>query len=146
MGEAQVTGILNGASLFFTFIIWGNDITHFFAISFNPLYMAVIAGAAQNILSKSTKYSLFDSTKEMAYIPLSVELRTKGKAAAEVVGAKLGKSLGAFVQSSVFILYPSATFDSMAPILMIIFALVLMVWFIDLMQLNKEYKKLHDET
>ena len=109
---------------------------------FSPLYAAVLAGAAQNILSKSTKYSLFDSTKEMAYIPLSVELRTKGKAAAEIVGMKLGKSLGAFVQSFIFILWPTATFESITPMLMVVFLLVITVWFIDLRKLNKEYKKL----
>ncbi|MGV2431911.1 MAG UNVERIFIED_CONTAM: NTP/NDP exchange transporter [Rickettsiaceae bacterium] len=131
-------------TLFFIFVIWGN---YFEGISsFDPLYAAVLVGAAQNILSKSTKYSLFDSTKEMAYIPLSVELRTKGKAAAEIVGAKLGKSLGAFVQSFIFILYPMASFDSITPILMIVFLLIILIWFIDLGKLNTEYKKLYDQT
>ena len=127
-------------TLFFTFVIWGGYIDNMF--SFNPLYAAVIAGAAQNILSKSMKYSLFDSTKEMAYIPLSVELRTKGKAAAEIIGAKLGKSLGAFVQSFIFILSPSATFESITPMLMVVFLLVITIWFVDLNKLNNEYKKL----
>lgn len=36
----------------------------------SPLMAAVIVGAAQNILSKAAKYSLFDPCKEMAYIPL----------------------------------------------------------------------------
>lgn len=127
-------------TLFFIFVIWGWYIDNIF--SFHPLYAAVIAGAAQNVLSKSMKYSLFDSTKEMAYIPLSVELRTKGKAAAEIIGAKLGKSLGAFVQSFIFILFPSATFESITPMLMIVFLLVIAIWFIDLNKLNNEYKKL----
>lgn len=133
-------------SLFFIFVMWGDFFQSLTSFDFDPLYAAVIVGAAQNILSKSTKYSLFDSTKEMAYIPLSVELRTKGKAAAEIVGAKLGKSLGAFVQSFIFIIVPSASFGSIMPILMIVFVTIIGIWFIDLRKLNTEYKKLHEQV
>ena len=39
--------------------------------------LAVLFGTAQNIMSKSSKYSLFDPTKEMAYIPSTKSLRLK---------------------------------------------------------------------
>jgi AAA family ATP:ADP antiporter len=67
---------------FFSFIIFddsmGLQIAAF--LGTGPLAMVVMIGMAQNVLSKATKYSLFDSTKEMAYIPLDDEMKTKGKA------------------------------------------------------------------
>ena len=130
-----ITGLI-----FFIFVIFADDIN--VGNSFNPIFAAVVVGAIQNILSKSTKYSLFDSTKEMTYIPLSLELKTKGKAAVEVIGTKLGKSLGAFIQSTIFILLPNSTFDSIISYLMVIFVAVVIIWFWDIIKLNKEYLNL----
>lgn len=131
----SITGLM-----FFIFVIFSEDI-NFGIDEFNPIYAAVIIGALQNILSKSTKYSLFDSTKEMAYIPLSLELRTKGKAAVEVIGTKFGKSLGAFIQSIIFIIMPTATFDSIVVYLLVIFIIIIILWFWNIVQLNREYIK-----
>jgi AAA family ATP:ADP antiporter len=56
---------------FFSFIVFDQSVGLYFAAFFGtgPLALAVIIGMGQNVLSKATKYSLFDSTKEMAYIP-----------------------------------------------------------------------------
>ncbi|WP_375333198.1 MULTISPECIES: Npt1/Npt2 family nucleotide transporter [unclassified Candidatus Tisiphia] len=131
-----ITGLM-----FFIFVIFSEYIS-FGIKDFNPIYAAVIIGGVQNILSKSTKYSLFDSTKEMAYIPLSLELRTKGKAAVEVIGIKFGKSLGAFIQSFIFIIVPTATCDSIVVYLLTIFIIIVILWFWNIVQLNREYVKL----
>lgn len=131
-------------SVFFIFVIFGSNV-NLWGGWLDPIYAAVIVGAVQNILSKSTKYSLFDSTKEMAYIPLTVELRTKGKAAVEVIGSKFGKGLGAFIQSSIFIIAPAATFDSIIAFLSVVFIAIIMLWFWNVRALNEEYTKLITE-
>ena len=144
--SALVTPFMMSATglIFFGFVIIANYVD-FSDEWFNPIYFAVLIGAIQNILSKATKYSLFDSTKEMAYIPLSLELRTKGKAAVEVIGLKFGKSLGAFIQSSMFILMPMATFDSLAQYLLGIFVLIMALWIWNVRILGKEYANLRGE-
>ena len=85
--------------MFFALVLFSGPLTPGLAtLGLTPLYAAVLVGAAQNIFSKSSKYSLFDPCKEMAYIPLDAESKTKGKAAIDVVGAVLGKSGGSLLQ------------------------------------------------
>ncbi|MFV9935730.1 MAG: NTP/NDP exchange transporter Tlc4 [Rickettsia endosymbiont of Haemaphysalis japonica] len=106
----------------------------------DPALIAITIGAIQNVLSKSSKYTLFDSTKEMAYVPLDPEIKIKGKAAADVIGTKLGKSGSAFLQSLVFIMLPSASYQSISICLMIIFIITCLTWLWATKALNKEYK------
>jgi AAA family ATP:ADP antiporter len=106
----------------------------------DPVMLAVIIGAIQNVLSKSSKYTLFDSTKEMSYVPLDEQLKTRGKAAADMIGVKLGKSSGALLQSIVFVMIPAASYQSISPFLMCIFTVICAVWIWTVVELNKEYK------
>ena len=78
--------------IFFSLLIFNQALLPLVAaLGTTPLMLAVIVGALQNIFSKSAKYSLFDPCKEMAYIPLDAEQKTKGKAAVDVIGNPLGK-------------------------------------------------------
>lgn len=132
---AQLTPIMMSITgiLFFAFLLFADN------QDLALLYPAVIIGAVQNILSKSTKYSLFDATKEMAYIPLPLELKVKGKATVEILGAKLGKSSGAFIQSAIFMFMPLSSFESITIYLLIMFIFVVMIWFWNITKLNKLY-------
>lgn len=115
--------------------------TIFFILT-DPIMIAIIVGAVQNVLSKSSKYSLFDSTKEMSYVPLDDELKTRGKAAADMIGTKLGKSTSAFTQSMLFVIIPSATYSSISSFLMVAFFVICIIWIWTVIELNKEYKAL----
>src|SRR5262249_29716117 len=71
---------------------------YFFSLlGMDPLAVAVFFGSMQNCLSKACKYSVFDATKVMAYIPLSIVSMLKGKAAIDGVGSRLGKSGGSVI-------------------------------------------------
>ena len=107
-----------------------------------PIVVAVYAGLIQNILSKATKYAFFDATKEMAYIPLDEALKSKGKAAADVIGGRLGKSGGAIIQQGMLAAIPGATLVSLSPSLFGIFLVMMVVWFIAVFVLAKEFNKI----
>ena len=76
----------------------------------------------------------------MSYVPLDEKLKTRGKAAADMIGTKLGKSSSALLQSMIFVIIPSATYSSISPFLMIVFVLICFVWIWAVTELNKEYK------
>ncbi len=127
---------------FFSFIFFDNiiamHITGLFASG--PLVVAVMIGMIQNILSKATKYSLFDATKNMAYIPLDKDLRTKGQAAVEVIGGRFGKSGGGIIQSTFFMLLPSFTFAEATPYFGGVFFVIVILWLYAVKALSKEYQ------
>lgn len=100
----------------------------------------VWVGLIQNVACKGTKYSLFDSTKQMAYIPLDADLKTKGQAAVEVVGGRFGKSGGAAIQVIMLtVCAPGTTLLSLSPILAPIVLVLASCWLIAVFGLNKKF-------
>ena len=129
------TFILISGSVFFCFIL-SADISIFKALvetflgflKTTPVAAAAYLGAGIVLLSKTIKYCLFDPTKEMAYIPLDDELKTKGKAAVDVIGGRAGKAGGAFVQSTLLMVFATSNVLSIAPIAFGVFAIVAFLW------------------
>ncbi len=130
---------------FFSFIIFDSALAGVSAIlESTPLMLAVLFGAAQNIASKSTKYSLFDPTKEMAYIPLDENSKTRGKAAIDVVGARLGKSGGSLIQAAFLLFVPTIT--AMTPYIAGILLVIIVIWIVAVKSLNKQFNDLQDKS
>lgn len=131
-----ITGIA-----FFGFVLFRDNLSGFIAMmGSTPLMLAVIFGALQNIMSKSAKYSLFDPTKEMAYIPLDPEQKVKGKAAIDVVGARLGKSGGAVIQQVLVVALGSIT--AYTPYVAVILFGIIGAWIVAVKSLNKQFIQL----
>jgi AAA family ATP:ADP antiporter len=129
---------------FFSFVIFRDYLTAIIAmLGTTPLMLAVVFGTAQNVMSKSAKYSLFDPTKEMAYIPLDQEAKVKGKAAIDVVGARLGKSGGALVQQGLII--ACGSLGAITPYVGGILFLIIFAWIYAASALSKQFTKLNAE-
>jgi len=130
--------LVSGVS-FFSFIIFRDSLGGFIAsMGTTPLMLAVIFGMIQNIMSKSCKYSLFDPTKEMAYIPLDQEQKVKGKAAIDVVGARLGKSGGALIQQGLILAFGSIAV--VTPVIALLLFAIIGGWIVSALSLHKKYK------
>jgi|EP00670_Eutreptiella_braarudii_P005887 AAA family ATP:ADP antiporter len=138
---AAVTPITLGVTgaMFFSLILAPDMWTPMTALlGTTPLMLAVLVGAFQNIMSKSAKYSLFDPCKEMAYIPLDNESRTKGKAAVDVIGNPLGKSGGSFIQQG--LIFGLGSLAASTPYLGCILALIISGWLFAARSLNSQFE------
>lgn len=139
------------AILFFGAIIYGNSLPAnepvmiFFGMPISAVLLAATIGTFSGAFTKASKYSLFDATKEMAYIPLDDELKTKGKAAVDVTGGRLGKSGGAATIFLLRTLMPAATLAEIAPFLAGFTAIILVGWFFAVGKLNVSLKQLQGE-
>ncbi len=127
---------------FFTFIIFKEPLSPFMiTLGASPLFIAVIFGTIQNVMSKAAKYSLFDPTKEMAYISLDQESKVKGKAAIDTVGARLGKATGSGIQLGLITIFGSLS--AVTPHIAIIMFVIIGAWLWSVKRLNDiEFKQI----
>ncbi|TSJ80558.1 MAG: NTP/NDP exchange transporter [Candidatus Cardinium sp.] len=149
LGAALVTPIVTlvVGSCFFLFII----AAHFNFISdaimgISTLAAIVAIGGLQNVLAKGTKYCFFDVTKEVVYIPLDREMGTKGKAAVDILGGKIGKSAGAALPVICYTIFPGAKPNELAPFLMVMFFVICIIWITAVGMLSKKYHSLIRKT
>jgi AAA family ATP:ADP antiporter len=130
--------------IFFLFIIFKGSLDPLVSSIGGITVLGVVTtvGLLQNALSKAIKYSLFDPTKEMCYIPLDEELKSKGKAAVDVIGGRAGKSGGALIQYLLLnVVFVGSTLVELAPVIAVIFTVILLAWMTAVSGLNKEFLK-----
>jgi len=140
---ALITG-----GLFFFFFIFKDLLSGVCAlIDMTPIGVAIWIGLFQNVLTKGAKYSLFDPTKEMAYIPLDEESKIKGKAAIDVIGGRAGKSGGSVINMVVRSLVNTLRLPSNVFFVAVggVMALICMWWVWAVNKLSKSYQEKLDE-
>lgn len=135
-----ITSVGFFAVLFYQKYMGGSQVA---ILGFSPLLIAVLFGAAQNSLSKAMKYSVFDGTKEMAFIPLNHESKLKGKAAIDGVGSRLGKSGGSIIHTGLLMLFGSLM--SSSPYVAAILFVVIIFWISATRSLGRQFNALAGE-
>lgn len=127
---------------FFSFLFFREHLAGFVVAltGTTPLVIAVFFGGAQNCLSKAAKYSVFDTTSNMAYIPLSHECKLKGKAAIDGVGSRLGKSGGSLIHQGLLMIF--STLSASAPYVAGFLLVVIFIWIGATRSLGKQFNAL----
>ncbi len=137
---------LLAGSGFFAFVIFQYSEINWLAafLGSTPLMLSVSLGSLQNCLSRASKYTLFDATKEMTFIPLSNESKLKGKAAIDGVGSRLGKSGGSVIHQGLLLFF--STVAASTPYVAAIFLVVVLVWVLAVVSLGKQFDSLVEEN
>ena len=116
----------------------------FSLIGTSPLVAVVFFGSLQNILCRAAKYSVFDSTKEMAFVPLSSNSKIVSKAAIDGVCSRLGKSGGSMIHQSLLLFF--ATLTASAPYVLGVLLVILVVWVVAIRRIGHQFKELANQS
>ncbi|MCB1117392.1 MAG: MFS transporter [Chlamydiia bacterium] len=118
-----VTGIAFFSLLLMHNSDWGSAIGLF---GMTPLALGVFLGAVQNCFARASKYTVFDATKELSFVPLSQESKLKGKSAIDGVGSRLGKSGGSLLHQGFLMIFGSISLST--PYIAVLLFIVVGAW------------------
>lgn len=106
-----------------------------------PLAMGTFFGTIQNVLSRACKYTLFDATKEISFIPLTSEFKLKGKAAIDGIGSHLGKTGGSIIHGGLLMFFGTISFST--PFVVILLIVIVFGWIIATLSLGRQFSYLN---
>jgi AAA family ATP:ADP antiporter len=147
--SAQITPLALGIGglIFLSLTLAKDHIAPFTTlIGMTPVTFLVGFGMCQFVLGKVVKYSFFDTTKEMAFIPLDQESKVKGKAAIDLVGSRFGKSGSSWLQIGLLDLIGTGSVLSITPFLLPVIALMVFAWSRSVSAIGKELDEKESST
>ena len=112
--------------------------TAFFGLSLAAMHFGVdsstallaagaFAGAMTQVFARSSKYSLFDPAKEMVYIEMDKEEKSKGKAAVDLMGSQAGKTGASGIISTSLVVF-GGTASACLPAVAGMYGVVIALW------------------
>lgn len=93
----------------------------------NPVNFVLLLGSAQICLGRGCKYTVFDETKEIAFIPLSKENQRKSKAIVDGLASRFGKSGGSIIYIGLLVVVGDIALTIPYVSLLIIVAIILWI-------------------
>lgn len=108
------------------------------------LTLTLIFGSAQICLGRAAKYTVFDETKEIAFVPLPKEEQRKGKAVVDGIASRFGKSGGSITIQ--FLLLMCGNLALTIPYVAVIFIVVIALWIVAVRGLGKMVKRSIDQV
>jgi AAA family ATP:ADP antiporter len=135
-----ITGILFYGAIDLEYNDFFIDLAYYIS---NPSLLILAFGSLHIIMGRGFKYTIFDTTKEMAYIPLNENTKRQSKAVIDGVISRIGKAAG-----SLFIILALYIFEDLAIIIDYIKWLLLVLitfWIYSVYRVSKERKNLSDE-
>ncbi|MBU6149279.1 MAG: NTP/NDP exchange transporter [Verrucomicrobia bacterium] len=135
--------VVGGSGLAFLLLCSSPSFNQFLSttVGITPLLMLVYLGAFNNVASKIAKYSFFDPTKEMAFIPLTDAEKVKGKASIDIVGSRLGKSGASWIQVFLISFAGSGSVLSITHLLVPIVFLATSGWVYSVQSLHQKFSR-----
>lgn len=139
--------ILSTSLLFFPLVsLQGNEVFKSFifdVFSSSLTWISVVLGGVQNAMARGTKYSIYDSTKEMAFIPLSIMEKRKGKAVIDGIASRIGKSSGSVIIMSLLLVF--SNLQESIPCIAVISISVTVFWVISIIGLDRLMKEKNEK-
>ncbi|MDB6096927.1 MAG: tlcA-C [Francisellaceae bacterium] len=109
----------------------------FLSAPFNVL--ALVFASAQITLGRASKYTVFDETKEIAFVPLSKENQRKGKAVVDGIAGWIGRSGGAIIYQVLLVFL--ADIAATIPYVATMFFIMIGIWIYSVKALGKMVKQ-----
>ncbi len=113
---------------------------HFAFFAIDPSMLALYAGGMHICFTRGSKYSVFDATKEMAYIGLTPQERSNGKAAIDGVASRFGKSGGSMIMLFLYA-FMGNDIIKLIPYVFVMVGIITILWMLAVRNLGRYYDK-----
>lgn len=97
--------------------------------------LTLLFGSMQICFGRAAKYTVFDESKEIAFIPLSRDQQRKGKAVVDGIASRFGKSGGSIMIQMLLIVCGGLA--AAIPYIVIIFLMMIGLWMLAVYHLGK---------